>query len=41
MTKQMTPREARIEAIIRLRDEGQISDAEAQERIVLADEESR
>lgn len=41
MTKKLTPREARIEAIIRLRDEGKISDAEAQERMVLADEESR
>lgn len=41
MTEQMTPREARIEEIVGRYERGEISWAEAQERIVIADEESR
>ena len=37
----MTPRDARIERIVQRMERGEISWAEAQEQIVIADEESR
>lgn len=41
MTEQMTPREARIEEIVGRYERGEISYAEADDLIKIADEESR